>query len=426
MVPAMTYSSAGNFFYMNGVFDMSWLPWIYLNIAPDARVRLGLPGAASEAEAAAAWEREAESVLSFLPLADLPILRDEAPFYFEWLDHEPTDPWWSWAEIRGRYARTDAAVLNISGWYDEAYGPEGAVTNHNGLVAARHGHAARSELILGPWMHGVAATGQSRIGELDFGPGSAIDYDNVLLDFFDAHLKRSASERPRDAAVRYFVMGSNEWRQAPVWPPEAEPWRICLQTQRGAAALGDCDADGSQSVSAFRADPADPVTDPYNTFGPHDYQMLVERDDLLIFETDVLARAVTIAGNASAKLFVSCNCPDFDLWVRLIDVYPDGRAINLMSPGADVQRVSYRDEQKHPPLQTGEIVAVTIDGLLTANRFDAGHRIRLQVSASFVPHLSRNLQTGLSETRSAASAPATIVIHHDKEYQSSLVLPVIE
>jgi putative CocE/NonD family hydrolase len=154
--------------------------------------------------------------------------------------------------------------------------------------------------------------------------------------------------------------------------------------------------------------------------------MLAERDDLLIFETDVLARAVTIAGNASAKLFVSCDCPDFDLWVRLLDVYPDGRAINLMSPGADVQRVSYRDEQKHPPLQTGEIVAVTIDGLLTANRFDAGHRIRLQVSASFAPHLSRNLQTGLSETRSAASAPATIVIHHDKEYQSSLVLPVIE
>lgn len=426
MVPAMTYSSPGNFFYMNGVFDMSWLPWIYLNIAPDARVRLGLPGPASEAEAAAAWEREADAVLSHLPLADLPMLRDEAPFYFEWLAHEPTDPWWSWAEIRGRYARTDAAVLNISGWHDEAYGPEGAVTNHNGLVAARQGNAARSELILGPWMHGVAATGQSRIGELDFGPESTIDYDNVLLDFFDLHLKRTASEQSRESAVRYFVMGSNEWRQAPVWPPAAEPWRICLRAQHGAAALGDCDAEVSQSLSAFRADPADPVTDPYSTFGPHDYQRLAEREDLLIFETDPLTRAVTVAGSTTATLYVSCDCPDFDLWVRLLDVHPDGRAINLMSPGADVQRVSYRDGQKHPVLQAGEIVAVSIDGLLTANRFDVGHRIRLQVSASFAPHLSRNLQTGLSEIESAASVPATIVVHHDTEHQSALVLPVIE
>ena len=40
MAPAMTYSSPRNFFYMNGAFDLSWLPWIYQYIAPDARVRL--------------------------------------------------------------------------------------------------------------------------------------------------------------------------------------------------------------------------------------------------------------------------------------------------------------------------------------------------------------------------------------------------
>lgn len=427
MVPAMTYSSPSNFIYMNGVFDLSWLPWIYLNIAPDARVRLGLPGPASEAEAAAAWEREGDTVLSHLPLADLPILHDEAPFYFEWLEHGPTDPWWSWAGIRGRYARTDAAVLNISGWYDEAYGPEGAVTNHNGLVAARKGKAVRSELILGPWMHGVSATGQSRIGELDFGPESTIDYDDVVLDFFDTHLKRTTSQQLSESAVRYFVMGSNEWRQSSHWPPpEAEPWRVCLRGQGDAATLGDCSTARAEAASDFHADPADPVTDPHKVFGPHDYQALEEREDLLIFETDALTHAVTMVGSATATLFVSCDCPDFDLWVRLLDVYPDGRAINLMSPGTDVQRVSYRDGQKHPVLQPGEIVALRMNGLLTANQFKVGHRIRLQVSASFAPHLSRNLQTGLSEIESAASVPATIKVHHDTEYQSALVMPVIE
>ena len=45
----MTFSSPRKFFYMNGIFDRSWLPWIYQYVAPDARRRLGLPvGAAAD------------------------------------------------------------------------------------------------------------------------------------------------------------------------------------------------------------------------------------------------------------------------------------------------------------------------------------------------------------------------------------------
>jgi predicted acyl esterase len=55
MAPAMTFSSPRNFFYANGVFDRSWLPWIYVNIAPDIRRKLDLPGARDTSEAAAAW-----------------------------------------------------------------------------------------------------------------------------------------------------------------------------------------------------------------------------------------------------------------------------------------------------------------------------------------------------------------------------------
>jgi putative CocE/NonD family hydrolase len=37
MVPAMTFSSAQNFFYAGGLWDMSWIEWIWDNIAPDVR-----------------------------------------------------------------------------------------------------------------------------------------------------------------------------------------------------------------------------------------------------------------------------------------------------------------------------------------------------------------------------------------------------
>ena len=61
----------------------------------------------------------------FLPLADLPQLKDTSPYYYDWLSHPAEDNWWDWAELRNKYDRNHAAVLNLSGWYDDNYGPEG-------------------------------------------------------------------------------------------------------------------------------------------------------------------------------------------------------------------------------------------------------------------------------------------------------------
>src|SRR5262249_25704302 len=106
MVPAMTFSSPRNFFYAGGAWDLSWISWIWDNIAPDARVKKGLPGPRTGREASAAWKAKEGEVLPFrLPLTDLPELRAEAPFYFDWLAHPPEDAYWDWAELRGRYGR---------------------------------------------------------------------------------------------------------------------------------------------------------------------------------------------------------------------------------------------------------------------------------------------------------------------------------
>jgi len=88
-------------------------------------------------------------------MAELPDLKQVAPFYYEWLSHPPASAWWDWAELRGKYDRVHAAVLNISGWYDETYGPDGATTNFNGLVAARRDEASpRTATMIGAWTHG--------------------------------------------------------------------------------------------------------------------------------------------------------------------------------------------------------------------------------------------------------------------------------
>lgn len=422
MAPAMTFSSPRNFFYMNGVFDLSWLPWIYTNIAPDARKRLGLPGITSDAEAETEWGQVATDYLAFQPLAELPWLREEAPYYFAWLAHPPEDSWWDWAEIRGRYADVDAAVLNLSGWYDEAYGPEGAITNFSGLQAAR-GQQARTQLILGPWVHGVLSTGRHVVGDIDFGPAAAIDYDEVVLRFFDQYLRGIDTGLQAEAPVRYFLMGANEWRTAAAWPPaDASRRDLCLAP----GTLTPCAASSPASASDFDADPQAPVRDPYAGFGPHDYSMLEERDDVLTFDSAVLDEDLVVAGNAVARIFASCDCRDFDLWVRIQDVYPDGRAINMRSPGAEVLRASYRDPDSGRQLLTpAEVYELRLDQLMFANTFRQGHRVRVQISASFAPHLSRNPQTGESEVFSAETRPARIAIHQGGDAASSIVLPVL-
>ena len=169
------------------------------------------------------------------------------------------------------------------------------------------------------------------------------------------------------------------------------------------------------------------MTDPHEEFGPHDYRQLEARSDLLTFDTPPLPEDLFVSGPITAEIRISCDCRDFDLWVRLQDVYPDGRAMNLMSPGNDVMRASYRDASGgRQLLEPGQAYLLRLAALHTSIRFERGHRIRAQISASFAPHLSGNLQTGESEVVSAASRPARITIHHGAEGASRLLVPVMK
>src|ERR1700757_4272696 len=190
MVPAMTFSTPQNFFYAGGTWDMSWIEWIWDDIAWDTRAKKNLPGPRTYEEALASWKEEGAKMLNTLPLLDLKPLQQVAPYYFDWLRYPPEDPWWNWSELRDKYSRTRAAVLNLSAWYDDNYGPEGATTNYAGLLQSRAGGPARTSLLLGPWVHGVDATAKTKSGEREFGAAAVIDYDDLVLRWMDHYLRR--------------------------------------------------------------------------------------------------------------------------------------------------------------------------------------------------------------------------------------------
>jgi len=426
MVPAMTFASRENLVYARGPFDMSWMEWAWNDIAPNRRARQHLAGPSNSDEAAAVWSGEGPRMLSVMPLERMEALREVTPFYYEWLRHPPDDPWWAWADLRDKYDKTQAAVLNVSGWYDEGYGPQGATENFRGLLAARHGQAAGVALLLGPWVHGVKETASAAAGERRFADNAKIDYDSLVLGWMDHYLRGIGNGAGGGNPVRYYVMGADTWREARDWPPAAV--RTSFYLEQAAPGKAGVLARGfrGRGSSAFVSDPAHPVTNKYDDLGAHDYRELALRKDLLTFDSEPLAADAEVTGPIDAEVFVSCTCRDLDLWVRLYDVAPDGAAWNLMSPGPDVVRASYRGRGKDRQLlRPGRIYQLDVRGPATSNLFKQGHQIRVQISGSFFPDFSRNLQSGESETTAASIRKATIRIHHDRHHASRVVLPIV-
>jgi hypothetical protein len=431
MAPAMTFASANLFFYAGGVWDNSWASWLWADVAGDLRRRRGVAGPTTDEEGERTWDGVRDRILGTLPLAAVPDFKPIAPWYYEWMRHPPWDRWWDWADLRGRYARTSAAVLNLSGWYDEAYGPDGATTNFSGLAASRGARPSNTVLLIGPWPHGVLGTGRTKVGDRELNDAARIDYDETVLRWMDRYVRDVDNGVDREAPVRVFVMGDNRWREADRWPiPGTRPDTFYLAARARGSRAGALSARRPCSkapTSSYIADPAKPVTDPFaERSGAHDYRDLGSRSDVLTFETEPLGRDLEVVGALGAEVYIEADVPDVDLWVKVLDVAPDGTAYNLMAPGSDVIRASYRERSaRRSLLEPRRVYLLKLPGLLTGNTFKQGHRIRVHLMSSFAPNYARNLQTGASETSSSRMRVARVTIHHDARHPSRLILPVI-
>jgi putative CocE/NonD family hydrolase len=383
------------------------------------RRRRELPGPRTEEEAERAWAAHGEAWLRYVPLATHPALAGVAPAFFEWLDHPDDGPFWDFLRIESRTDRVRVPVLNLSGWHDEGYGPGSA---------ARHFVATRrwgGRLVIGPWTHGTPTPRKTRVGELDFGSAAGLDYGGLLLRFFDRWLKREDNGLDREAPVRIFVMGDNVWRDEADWPlARARPTAYYLRS--GGRLLPEAPVAG-EAPDAYAYDPRDPLVDPHGgTLGPFDQSPLERRRDVLAYRSEPLAGDLEVTGPIEVELWVSSSARDTDFIVRLLDVHPDGRAYNLMSPTLEVLRVRYRNGEDRPELlEPGRIVKLRLANGITSNVFKAGHRLGIHVTSSLHPHLDRNPNTGGVIAREERVVRAQQLVHHDAEHPSRVVLPVI-
>jgi putative CocE/NonD family hydrolase len=146
---------------------------------------------------------------------------------------------------------------------------------------------------------------------------------------------------------------------------------------------------------------------------------------MAVFETTPFSDDRSVVGAMDAHLSISVDANDVDIWVKVFDVAPDGTAFNLMSPGNDVIRASYRHKEKHERLRPGTIYDIQLPDLVTANTFLTGHRLRVAVMTSFAPDFSRNLHTGELEATAIRSRIAHLTLYMGAGQLTFIVLPVL-
>ena len=153
-------------------------------------------------------------------------------------------------------------------------------------------------------------------------------------------------------------------------------------------------------------------------------QSLVEaRNDVLVYTTPPLPADLDVVGYITARLYLASSARDTDLMVKLVDVYPDQRAFNVLD---SARRVRYRDGYAAPRLmEPGRIYPVDVDEMVTASRFAKGHRIRLEISGSNFPNYERNMNTGGKNYDESRPVTALNKIYHDAAHPSSVVLSVL-
>jgi putative CocE/NonD family hydrolase len=141
---------------------------------------------------------------------------------------------------------------------------------------------------------------------------------------------------------------------------------------------------------------------------------------VLTYSTDVLEHDLDVVGPVRMILYASSSARDTDFVVRLSDVFPDGRAIQLQN---GILRTRYRNSAGEPELiDPGKVYRLEIDLWATANRFKAGHRLRIDIASADFPRFDRNSNRG---GESGGPVRAHQTIHHGPATPSCLVFSVL-
>ena len=451
------YYEQGNW-YRGGAFQMLFAAWIY---GQQNQVRPMFPPNASQEDLIRAsklfdlapqmppvvWSKALRHlpVMDIIKAVDGPrgIFADPMPVDTggAMIQRTPNDPAWYKGGLWHDNMKINVPGVWFMSWYDVSVGPNLAAYNHVRKTASPE-IADQQYAVIAPTLHCAykRATENTIVGERSVGD-ARLNYDELTWAWFDHFLKGEKNgileSMPK---VRYYTMGINKWQSSDVWPPRgAQTMSLFLSsggkanTLNGDGALTDA-PPATDNPDRFTYDPMNPTpshggnvccTGDAVTGGAFDQRKIEERPDVLVYSTEPLKEGIEVSGPIELTLYVSSDAKDTDFTVKLIDVYPDGRAYNL---DETIQRMRYRNGYDKPLvwMEPGKVYKVTLQPMTTSNYFEAGHRIRIEVSSSNFPRFDRNLNTGGNNYDESKGIVARNAVHHSKQYPSEIKLTVVK
>ena len=380
--------------------------------------------------------------LSHLPVQDIIKNAQGADGIYEKMAvRKPNDPAWFKGGLYHDNMPMEVPAYWFVSWYDVSSAPNIALFNHVRNAARSKEIADNQYLVIAPVLHCSykRAVENTIVGERSVGD-ARLNYDDLTWGWFDMLLKGEQNDfKSTQPRVRYYTMGSNKWQQATSFPlPNTEIKNFYLSS---AGKANTRNGDGALSLTVPSKDVPDTFTydpmNPVNSYGGNvcctgnavqggsfDQAQMELRNDILVYTSEQLKEGVEISGFIESTLFVSSTGLDTDVTIKLIDVYPDGKAYNL---DETIQRLRYREGyDKEVFMEKGKVYKVDLTPMVTSNYFAAGHKIRIEVSSSNFPRFDRNLNTGGNNYDEPKGLVVENKIHHSKLYPSVIKLPFIK
>lgn len=389
-------------------------------------------------KAPSARDFDVAEVLRQLPLSGLVSRVRPAPnAYSDFLAAPLGDPRWEqWGYLTDD-DRIGIPAFIINTWGDQTVGDALAMAEHQRRTVPA---AARDQRVLiTAGAHCQHEESQSRTSDASDAPADRnLDLHELYLRWFDHWLRGRGDGLSELPAYTFFMLGENRWRTADSWPPSEaalQRWHLAsggkANSSRGDGALRRTPPP-QPAVDVYLYDPMNPVPsrggplcctgDPRDIAGAVEQREVEARNDVLVYTSAPLEADMHLAGPLRAVLTVSSDAPDTDLVARLVDVDPEGGALNIQEGAL---RLRYREGVPPKLMEPERRYTVSVDMRSIAYRVAKGHRLRLDVTSSSFPRLERNLNTGGNNYEETAGRHATNSLHHGPDAESYLELPVV-
>lgn len=294
----------------------------------------------------------------------------------KWLEHQRFDDYWKHGSVCMDYEAIRCPVYAISGWTD-GYS--------NTVFRLLENLTAPVKGLIGAWGHKYP-----HYSEL----GDNIDFPREAVRWWDRWLKGVKNGIDEEPALRVWMQDTvsptsptrpGRWVAESGYPTSnVEQKKYYLKhglldiDDRIPDFMPELTIQSPLSVGLFAGKWCSYAAD---TDLPSDQRE--EDGGALVFDTPPLPEDIEILGMPELEIRLSSNKPVAMLAARICDVAPNGRSTRVTY---GVLNLTHHESDEHPTeLEPGQVYNIYMPLNYIAQRFPAGHQIRLSLSTSYWP-----------------------------------------